>query len=129
MQNAKCKVHSITWMNNYRELHIWKKGMQLVEEIYFLSKKLPDDEKFGLTSQIKRSSVSIPSNIAEGAGRNSNKEFAHFLSIANGSTTELETQLILTLNLKFLLETDINNALVLCQEIKNMNYALQKSLK
>ncbi|CAG2532271.1 four helix bundle protein [Maribacter dokdonensis] len=129
MQNAKCKVHSITWMNNYRELHIWKKGMQLVEEIYFLSKKLPDDEKFGLTSQIKRCSVSIPSNIAEGAGRNSNKEFAHFLSIANGSTTELETQLILTVNLKFLLETDINNALVLCQEIKNMNYALQKSLK
>ncbi|KSA13586.1 30S ribosomal protein S23 [Maribacter dokdonensis DSW-8] len=103
--------------------------MQLVEEIYFLSKKLPDDEKFGLTSQIKRCSVSIPSNIAEGAGRNSNKEFAHFLSIANGSTTELETQLILTVNLKFLLETDINNALVLCQEIKNMNYALQKSLK
>lgn len=129
MQNAKCKVHSITWMNNYRELHIWKKGMLLVEEIYFLSKKLPDDEKFGLTSQIKRCSVSIPSNIAEGAGRNSNKEFAHFLSIANGSTTELETQLILTVNLKFLLETDINNALVLCQEIKNMNYALQKSLK
>ena len=116
-------------MNNSRELHIWKKGMQLVEEIYFLSKKLPDDEKFGLTSQIKRCSVSIPSNIAEGAGRNSNKEFAHFLSIANGSTTELETQLILTVNLKFLLETDINNALVLCQEIKNMNYALQKSLK
>lgn len=103
--------------------------MQLVEEIYFLSKKLPDDEKFGLTSQIKRCSVSIPSNIAEGAGRNSNKEFAHFLSIANGSTTELETQLILTVNLKFLLETDINNALVLCQEIKNMNYALQKSLE
>ncbi|HAF79311.1 MAG TPA: four helix bundle protein, partial [Maribacter sp.] len=95
----------------------------------FLSKKLPDDEKFGLTSQIKRCSVSIPSNIAEGAGRNSNKEFAHFLSIANGSTTELETQLILTVNLKFLLETDINNALVLCQEIKNMNYALQKSLE
>lgn len=63
--------------------------MQLVEEIYFLSKKLPDDEKFGLTTQIKRCSVSIPSNIAEGAGRNSNKEFAHFLSIANGSTTEL----------------------------------------
>ena len=103
--------------------------MQLVEEIYFLSKKLPDDEKFGLTSQIKRCSVSIPSNIAEGAGRNSNKEFAHFLSIKNGSTTELETQLILTVNLKFLLETDINNALVLCQEIKNMNYALQKSLE
>ncbi|MDF4223228.1 four helix bundle protein [Maribacter sp. M208] len=97
--------------------------------MYFLSKKLPDDEKFGLTSQIKSCSVSIPSNIAEGAGRNSNKEFAHFLSIANGSTTELETQLILIVNLKFVPESDINKALVLCQEIKNMNYALQKSLK
>ncbi|WP_339840432.1 four helix bundle protein [uncultured Maribacter sp.] len=116
-------------MNNYRELNIWKKGMQLVQEIYFLTKKLPDDEKFGLISQIKRCSVSIPSNIAEGAGRNSNKEFARFLSIANGSTTELETQLILIVNLKFVAESDINNALALCNEIKNMNYALQKSLK
>lgn len=116
-------------MNNYRELNIWKKGMQLVEEIYFLTKKLPDDEKFGLISQIKRCSVSIPSNIAEGAGRNSNKEFARFLSIANGSTTELETQLILIVNLKFVPESDINNTLALCNEIKNMNYALQNSLK
>lgn len=116
-------------MNNYKELNIWKKGMQLVEEIYFLTKKLPDDEKFGLISQIKRCSVSIPSNIAEGAGRNSNKEFTRFLSIANGSTTELETQLILIVNLKFAPESDINNALALCNDIKNMNYALQKSLK
>ncbi|SIR17452.1 four helix bundle protein [Maribacter ulvicola] len=116
-------------MNNYRELHIWNKGMQLVEDVYFLVKKLPDDEKFGLISQIKRCSVSIPSNIAEGAGRNSKKEFARFLSIANGSTTELETQLILSVNLKFLTEKEINNALTLCKEIKNMNFALQKKLR
>ncbi|VXC20184.1 four helix bundle protein [Maribacter litoralis] len=116
-------------MNKYKELKIWEKSMILVEEVYQLMRKLPSDEKFGLISQIKRSSISIPSNIAEGAGRNSKKEFAHFLNIANGSTTELETQLILFVNLKFLLETDINNALALCKEIKNMNYALQKSLK
>ncbi|MEP2058871.1 MAG: four helix bundle protein [Maribacter litoralis] len=116
-------------MNKYKELKIWEKSMILVEEVYQLMRKLPSDEKFGLISQIKGSSISIPSNIAEGAGRNSKKEFAHFLNIANGSTTELETQLILSVNLKFLLETDINNALALCKEIKNMNYALQKSLK
>jgi four helix bundle protein len=111
-------------MNNYKELKIWTKAMILVEEVYHLAKKLPDDEKFGLISQIKRCSVSIPSNIAEGAGRNSKKEFIHFLSISNGSTTELETQLILLIRLKF-----IKKALNLCKEIKNMNYSLQKSLK
>jgi four helix bundle protein len=111
-------------MNNYKELKIWTKAMILVEEAYHLAKILPDEEKFGLISQIKRCSVSIPSNIAEGAGRNSKMEFIHFLSISNGSTTELETQLILLIRLKF-----IKKALNLCKEIKNMNYSLQKSLK
>ncbi|TPN88795.1 four helix bundle protein [Aquimarina algicola] len=116
-------------MNKYQELNIWKKSMDLVEQVYSLSKSLPDEEKFGLISQIKRSSVSIPSNIAEGAGRNSNKEFIHFLSIANGSTTELETQLILIQRLKLVTKDKINIVLQLCVEIKKMNYALQKSIK
>ncbi len=116
-------------MNKYQELNIWKKSMDLVEQVYSLSKSLPDEEKFGLISQIKRSSVSIPSNIAEGAGRNSNKEFIHFLSIANGSTTELETQLILIQRLKLVTKDKINIVLQLCAEIKKMNYALQKSIK
>lgn len=73
-------------MNKYENLIVWKKAMDLVEEVYKLVKVLPDDEKFGLSSQIKRCSVSIPSNIAEGAGRNSKKEFKNFLSYANGST-------------------------------------------
>ncbi|MEO9893296.1 four helix bundle protein [Aurantibacter sp.] len=115
-------------MNNYKELKIWEKGMRLVELVYSLTNQLPEDERFGLTSQIKRCSISIPSNIAEGAGRNSKKEFIHFLSITNGSTAELETQLLLILRLKFISEIEINRILELCSEIKRMNYSFQKSL-
>ncbi|WP_271767693.1 four helix bundle protein [Aquimarina algiphila] len=116
-------------MNKYQELKIWNKAMELVEEVYALTKKLPDEEKFGLISQIKRCSVSIPSNIAEGAGRNSNKEFIRFLSIANGSTTELETQLILVIRLKFTSKDKVEKLLNLCAEIKKMNYSLQRSIE
>ncbi len=116
-------------MNRYEDLKIWEKGMELVEDVYLLMKKLPDDEKFGLISQIKRCSISIPSNIAEGAGRNSKKEFIHFLSITNGSTTELETQLLLVQRLKFIKTSKIKPLLDKCNEIKKMNYSLQKSLK
>lgn len=115
-------------MNNYQELKIWNKAMSLVEKVYLLMKLLPDDEKFGLISQIKRCSVSIPSNIAEGAGRNHQKEFKQFLSIANGSTTELETQLLLVVRLNFIEKENIEELMNLCSEIKKMNYALQKSL-
>ena len=115
-------------MHSYQDLKIWQKSMDLVEKTYVLMKSLPDDEKFGLISQIKRCSVSIPSNISEGAGRNSKKEFKHFLSIANGSTTELETQLLLTIRLKFIEKQDVEEILNLCNEIKKMNYALQNSL-
>ncbi len=116
-------------MNDYRSLKIWEKGMNLVEFVYGLAKQLPDDEKYGLTSQIKRCSISIPSNIAEGAGRNSKKEFVHFLSIANGSTTELKTQLLLIERLDLVPEVKIKEAMAQCKEIKNMNFSLQKSLK
>ncbi len=86
-------------MHKVEDLKIWKKSIGLTKSIYQLVSDLPSDEKFGLASQIKSSAVSIPSNIAEGAGRNSNKEFKHFLSIANGSTYELQTQLILLIEL------------------------------
>lgn len=115
-------------MNKYQELKIWKKSMKLVEQVYIVMKIMPEEEKFGLTSQIKRSSVSIPSNIAEGAGGNSKKEFVHFLSIANGSTTELETQLILLDRLRFVPKEKTEELLKLCIEIKKMNYSLQKSI-
>jgi four helix bundle protein len=82
-------------MHNYKELKIWNEGMSLAKKVYEATAVFPNNEKFGLTSQINRSVVSIPSNIAEGAGRSSDKEFVHFLSIALGSAFELETQVIL----------------------------------
>ena len=115
-------------MNKFEDLHIWNKSMELVEKVYLLSDKLPNEERFGLISQIRRCSVSIPSNIAEGAGRNSKKEFIHFLSIANGSTAELKTQLLLISRLKYLTEVKINPLLSLCNEIQKMSRSLQKSL-
>lgn len=116
-------------MNKYEDLIIWRKAITLVERVYELSKSIPADEKFGLTSQIKRCSISIPSNIAEGAGRNSKKEFIHFLSIANGSTCELQTQLVLLKRLGLTPQIEIDELLKLSKEIQNMNYALQKKLQ
>lgn len=82
--------------HNFRELKIWKQSMDLVFEVYKLTQQLPDVEKFSLISQINRSVISIPSNIAEGTSRNSKKEISRFLEIALGSSYELETQLLLT---------------------------------
>lgn len=79
--------------HNFRELVIWRMSIDMTEKIYKLTESLPQHEKFGLTSQIRRSSVSIPSNIAEGSGRTSDKEFRHFLNIGISSSYELETQL------------------------------------
>jgi four helix bundle protein len=96
-------------MRNFRELDIWKESRILVKEIYFLMIQMPEEEKFGLTSQMKRCSISIPSNIAEGCAKKSNKDFARFLEISLGSCYELETQLILSVDLDFLQENKINN--------------------
>jgi len=115
-------------MNKVEDLIIWQKAMVLTKKVYIIASDLPQDEKFGLTSQIKRSAVSIPSNIAEGAGRNSKKEFKHFISIANGSTYELETQLRLLVELKLIVKEKIQPLIDLCIEIQKMNYAFQKRL-
>jgi len=82
-------------MRNFRKLKIWKQGIDIVKEIYKISQKLPSEEKFGLKSQITRAAVSIPSNIAEGSSRSSNKDFNRFLEIALGSLFELQTQIVL----------------------------------
>lgn len=102
--------------------------MTLAKEVYKLTSALPKDEKFGISSQIKRCAISIPSNIAEGAGRNSNKEFKHFLSIANGSAYELQTQLLLIRDLELISEEDITTLIELCIEIQKMNYSFQQKL-
>jgi four helix bundle protein len=90
--------------HNFRELIIWKDAMSFVKKVYLVSSKLPTDERFGFVSQINRSSVAIPSNIAEGSGRTTNKEFVRFLEIAISSSYELETHLIL-INELFNIET------------------------
>ena len=89
-------------MHNIKELKIWNKAMDLAVQVYELSSKFPSDERFGLTSQGRRCAVSIPSNISEGAGRNTKGEFKQFLGIANGSAYELQTQLIIANKLNFI---------------------------
>lgn len=112
-------------MHKIEDLLIWKKSIELVKEVYLLCSKISNDEKFGIISQIKRSSVSIPSNIAEGAGRNTNNEFKHFLGIANGSCYELQTQLILLKELNLIKEIETNPLINQCVEIQKMIYSLK----
>lgn len=115
-------------MAGYRELKVWQAAMRLIVEAYRLSLRFPKSEVYGLTSQLHRAAVSVPSNIAEGHGRNSRKEFYHFLGIALGSLAELETQLILASHLNYLTEEDIRPALQSSDEIGKMLSGLQKSL-
>jgi four helix bundle protein len=92
---------------DHKELDVWKESMFLAKEVYFLTKSFPKDELYGITSQIRRASVSVPSNIAEGAARSSDKEFIQFLYISLGSLSELETQLLLSRDLEFIRSLDI----------------------
>jgi four helix bundle protein len=115
-------------MHRFEDLKIWKKAMQITENVYKLSADFPVDERYNLTGQIRKSAVSIPSNIAEGAGRNTNGEFRNFLGIANGSSYELITQLYLAERLK-VSEPDIVRPIVDdVVEVCKMNYGLQKTL-
>ena len=93
-------------MKTHKDLNVWKESILLVTLIYEKTNSFPKDELFGLTSQIRRSAISIPSNISEGAARESNKEFIRFLFIAQGSVSELDTQLLIANNLDFLTNTD-----------------------
>jgi four helix bundle protein len=112
-----------------QDLQIWKRSMSLVKEIYLITQDLPSEEKFGLISQIRRCAVSIPSNIAEGAGRNNVNEFIQFLGIASGSAYELETQLILLFELNFKTEKEISALLNELSEIQKMIYSFKTKLK
>jgi four helix bundle protein len=116
-------------MHKYKELIIWKKSIGLVTEIYQVTGSFPDKERFNLISQINRAAVSITSNIAEGAGRNSDKEFVQFLAIAHASSYELETQLIVSNNLGYLKQEKLNKLLESIEELQKMNFALQQKLK
>ena len=114
-------------MKSHYDLDVWKKSIDLVKEIYEISKFFPKEEIYGLTSQIRRAAVSIPSNIAEGASRQSNKEFIQFLYIALGSSSEVETQIIIAKELSFI--KDIESILKQIKEIKKMINGLLRYIK
>lgn len=116
-------------MRKLEDLKIWNKAMDIAEKTYLLSANFPKEEKYGLTSQIRRSAISVPSNIAEGAGRNTKGEFKNFLGIANGSSYELLTQLILSHRLKLVEKHEVDLILSEVVAVQKMNYALIKSLE
>ena len=115
-------------MNNFRELSVWDNAVNLASVVYKATSQFPKEETYGLTSQLRRCAVSIGSNIAEGAGRGSEKEFAYFISIAIGSCYELETQLTISKNLGYLNGKKFDRVLDSVNEIQKMIYSLRKSL-
>ncbi len=116
-------------MNKFKELKIWQDSIDLAVDVYKLTKFFPSEEKFGLVSQINRCVISISSNIAEGAGRNNEKEFRQFLGIALGSACELESQLIVSSKLEFLSEEELKKQIDKLVHIQNMINKLIKSIK
>lgn len=115
-------------MNSLENLKIWKKALELATQVYEMTFNLPKDEQYGLIAQMRRSAVSIASNVAEGAGRNSNKEFKHFLSMAHGSSYELQTQLEIVKNLNLINKEITEQLKERISEIQKMNYKLQSKL-
>lgn len=116
-------------MHRYKELEVWKLSIKIVKEVYEISKKFPKNEQFGLTNQIRRSAVSIPSNIAEGAGKETNGDFNRFISIASGSCNELETQLIISQRLNYINESEFSTLEININRVQNMLFRLSKSLR
>lgn len=115
-------------MNKLDDLKIWIKSIELCEDMYRITKDFPSSEMYGMVSQMRRSALSICSNIAEGAGRSSKKEFIHFLSIAHGSSYELETQLIISHKLGYISEQVYLQTFSKIKEIQKMNYSFKMAL-
>lgn len=115
-------------MHKYKDLEVWKMSMDLVELVYKTTSSFPEKEKFGLTSQLNRSAVSIPSNIAEGAGRNSKGEFKQFIGIAVGSLFELETQILITQRIGYTSTEVVQEVTSKVESIHKMLFGLKKSL-
>ena len=116
-------------VSSFQELKVWQKGMDLVEAVYEVVKQLPAEERFELGSQMRRAAVSIPSNIAEGQERYSDNEFATFLSVARGSSAELQTQLMICVRVGYLKNSDVDGILDLLREISRMLSGLINKLK
>ena len=115
-------------MHNFKELIVWQKSRNLVKDVYKLTQKFPAEERFGLTQQIRRASVSIPSNIAEGSGRGTNNDFLHFIDMANGSAFEVETQLYLALDLEYISQSEFEEVTTKLLDIERLVYNFKKSL-
>jgi four helix bundle protein len=116
-------------MKDFRQLKVWEKSHQLALAIYKATKEFPKEELYGLTSQIRRASMSIPTNIAEGCGRNTDAEFARFLQIAMGSASETEYQLLLSHDLGFLNKEQYDKLNIDVTEVKRMLASLLKTLR
>ena len=115
--------------HNFKELKIWKMAMSLTKEIYLVTKSFPKEEIYGLTNQIRRSAVSVPSNIAEGCGRNTDKQLAHFLNISMGSLCELETQIIISTELEYLDQERSIEILKNIDEIERMTNGFRSKIE
>jgi len=113
---------------HYKELLVWQKGMVLAKLVYKLTMQFPVEERYGLTSQLRRAAVSVPSNIAEGQARQGTKEFLQFLSHAEGSLAELETQLLLSVELGFAQQLEVAPCLKEIDELQKMFVALKRKL-
>jgi four helix bundle protein len=116
-------------MHNFKELKVWQLSRHLVKDVYDLTTDFPSNEKYGLTSQIRRCVVSIPTNIAEGCGRNTDKDFSHFLNISLGSAYELETLLTLCFDVKLISEQQFELLNIKISEIQKMTFGLIKTLR
>jgi four helix bundle protein len=125
---AHIVVSNIAKAGGYRDLLVWRKSVDLVKEIYQLTKPFPVEERFGLVSQMRRAAVSIPSNIAEGQARRTTGEFIQFVSQAEGSLAELDTQLVLAEELGYVKPAQLTSAADLVAELKRMLNALRRAL-
>ncbi len=116
-------------INSYRDLLVWQKGMVLAKQIYSLTCSFPPNESFGLTIQMRRAAVSVPSNIAEGQARHGRREFVQYLSHAKGSLAELDTQLTLAVELGYPQDLDVNQSVTLVAELQKMLSALRRKVE
>jgi len=115
-------------MHNYRDLKIWQRSMDLAVNVYMIVETFPKEEKYGLSAQIKRSAVSIPSNISEGAGRGSNKQFKYFLEVAMGSNNELQTQLELAVRFNYISQQTTELIIDEASQVYKMTLAFYNTL-
>lgn len=116
-------------LRSFKDLAAWQKAMDLVESVYSLSRRFPSDERFGLTAQVRRAAISIPSNIAEGYARRGRADYVRFLDMARGSANEIETQLIAAARLGFLDNSAADGVMSLVGEVQRILMGLTKSLR